>query len=334
MINPEDESLKGPEIGGPRVMRAGCVSAEGIAAERSPTTRYEIVNSDIIDWFNRNPSKNFHLSFVDPPFNQGKEYKYAEDNMPQAEYWRWIEQVLKEIFKHTHKGGAIYFMQREKNAEFVLSTLRKTGWTFQNLIIWKKKTSAVPVSTRYGKHFQVIAYAIKGEKPRVFNRLRISPPLPPEYKHGRESGIFVTDVWDDIRELTSGYFAGDEAIREKDGQRFHKQQSPVALLLRIILTSTKVGDVVFDPFAGTGTTMVVAKQLKRNSIGVDIDPGNAKLIHQRLKKSRKSDDVLKHFHYYRYTEDIASIGGLNGMADDIPSRPGARKDKSNLRDTN
>src|SRR3989338_3229794 len=99
-------------------------------------------------------------------------------------------------------GGAIYFMQREKNTEYVL----------QNLIIWKKKTSAVPCSNKFGKHYQIIAFATKGKNPRVFNRLRINPPLPPAYKYEREDGMYVTDVWDDIRELTSGYFAGDEEI--------------------------------------------------------------------------------------------------------------------------
>jgi DNA modification methylase len=86
-----------------------------------------------------------------------------------------------------------------------------------------------------------------------------SPPLPPNYK-STENGVYVTDIWDDIRELTSGYFAGDEAIRLENGERFHKQQSPIALLLRIILSSTQIGDTVFDPFAGTGTTLVTAYQ--------------------------------------------------------------------------
>ena len=109
------------------------------------------------------------------------------------------------MYTLTSNGGAIYFMQREKNTEYVLQCLRNTGWTFQNLIIWKKKTSAVPGTKRFGKHYQVIAFATKGKTPRVFNRLRIDPPLPVGYKHERENGMYVPDVWDDIRELTSGY---------------------------------------------------------------------------------------------------------------------------------
>jgi DNA modification methylase len=192
--------------------------------------------------------------------------------------------------------------------------LRETGWILQNLIIWKKKTSAVPVPSKFGKHYQIIAYATKGEKARVFNRLRISPPLPPNYKFKRENGVYVTDIWDDIRELTSGYFAGDEALRLENGERFHKQQSPVALLLRIILSSTQRGDTVFDPFAGTGTTLVTAYQLKRKSIGVEIDPKNVAMIKSRLEEIRDSDSIEKYYQEYIYTEELSKIWNIKSTS--------------------
>ena len=67
-------------------------------------------------------------------------------------------------------------MQREKNTEYVLRTLRETGWTFQNLIIWSKMTSAVPSKIRFNKKFQIIAFFTKGSKPMIFNNLRYEPP--------------------------------------------------------------------------------------------------------------------------------------------------------------
>ncbi len=119
--------------------------------------------------------------------------------------------------------------------------------------------------------------------------------------------MFVTDVWDDIRELTSGYFAGDEAIRSGNGERFHKQQAPLSLLLRIILSSSNIGDTVLDPFAGTGTTLVVANQLNRNSVGIEIDPENIECISNRLNNLRKSDDIKKYYKDYVYTERLNEI---------------------------
>src|SRR3990172_7185783 len=251
------------------------------------------------------------LTFLDPPFNQGKEYSEHDDNLPDEVYWKWMKEVCSTVYNLTSQGGAIYFMQREKNTEQVLNCLRKSGWNLQNLIIWKKKTSAVPCSNKFGKHYQIIAYAIKGRKPRVFNRLRINPPLPPNYKFEREDGVYITDVWDDIRELTSGYFAGDEAIRKENGERFHKQQSPIALLLRIILSSTKIGDTVLDPFAGTGTTLIVAEQLKRKSIGIDIDSENVNCIKNRLRHINKADSVSRFYKDYIYTENLKEIWDID-----------------------
>lgn len=255
------------------------------------------------------------LSFLDPPFNQDKVYNAWDDNLPPEEYWGWMRDICAKVYALTSDGGALYFMQREKNTEFVLQCLRDTGWSFQNLIIWKKKTSAVPGMKRFGKHYQVIAFATKGKTPRVFHRLRIDPPLPADYKHARKNGMFVTDVWDDIRELTSGYFAGDEALRDAEGNRLHKQQTPIQLLLRIILSSTNPGDVVLDPFAGSGTTLVVAEQLGRKSVGIELDSHNVTLIQNRLAEQRKSDDVSRFFKDYTCTPDLEAIWGkdwLNG----------------------
>jgi site-specific DNA-methyltransferase (adenine-specific) len=275
--------------------------------ERNMDVRYKILKEDCLKWFDNYSEENIHLTFVDPPFRQGKDYRFFDDNQPEERYWEWLKEVLSNVYKITVKGGAVYFMQREKNTENVLRLLRETGWTFQNLIIWKKKTSAVPSEIRYSKQYQIIVFATKSRKPRVFNKLRVDLPIPPDYKYERPNGIYITDVWDDIRELTSGYFAGDEAIRDNKGDRVHTQQSPVALLLRIILSSTFPGDTVLDPFAGTGTTLVVAHQLKRNSIGIEVDAEYVKIIEDRLNYLRPADDIMKFYDYYIHTPDLRNI---------------------------
>jgi DNA modification methylase len=249
------------------------------------------------------------LTFLDPPFNQNKDYACHDDDLPLEQYWEVMKSVCHSIYQLTNEGGAIYFMQREKNAGFVFQTLLETGWKFQNMIIWKKRTSAVPVKGCYGKSYQILVYATKGEKAKTFNRLRIDPPLPNHYKHQRNNGIFVTDIWDDIRELTSGYFAGDEAIRTAMGERFHKQQAPLALLLRIILTSSQVGDILLDPFAGTGTTAVVALQTQRNSINIEIDSNNVECIKNRLSSLREADLIAKYYKDYICTGNLSEIWG-------------------------
>ena len=256
----------------------------------------------------------FDLTFLDPPFNQGKDYRRHDDSMTNSDYWDWMREVCELALRRSSFGAAMYFMQREKNTEEVLRVLRESGWHFQNLIVWKKKTSAVPSTVRYGKAYQIIAYATNGPRARVFNRLRIDPPVPNGY-HPRENGIFVTDVWDDIRELTSGYFAGDEALRTEGGERAHKQQSPIALLLRVVLSSTKNGDCVFDPFAGTGTTLSVASQLGRIAVGVEKDPVNFEQINQRLSHFRDADSIARYRKGYVHTPELIDIWPTAPMFD-------------------
>ncbi len=142
-------------------------------------TNYKVILGSCLDILrSKKISGSVDLTFLDPPFNQNKEYAYHNDKLSLEEYWQMMKNVCRSTLDVTSNGGAIYFMQREKNMEDVLRCLRETGWTLQNLIIWKKKTSAVPVASKFGKHYQILAYATKGEKARVFNRLRISPPTP------------------------------------------------------------------------------------------------------------------------------------------------------------
>ncbi|MDE2218714.1 MAG: site-specific DNA-methyltransferase, partial [Patescibacteria group bacterium] len=97
------------------------------------------------------------------------------------------------------------------------------------------------------------------------------------------------------------------AIRRENGERLHKQQSPLALLIRIILSSSKIGDTILDPFAGTGTTLVAAEQLKRRSVGIEIDADNVKGIISRLKEIAPSDSIFRFYKDYIYTENLKDI---------------------------
>lgn len=281
----------------------------------------EIVESDCMEFLQKYNGDFFDLTFLDPPFNQSKEYRSYNDDIAPHKYWNWMRDICKLIFSNSTDGSSIYFMQREKNTDYVFDVLKSTGWTFQNLIIWKKMTSAVPSEIRFGKQHQIIVFATKGKRARIFNKIRIDPPLLETQKYRRPNGMYVTDVWDDIRELTSGYFSGDEPLRNENGERVHKQQSPIHLLTRILLSSTRVGDMVFDPFAGTGTTLVASKQLQRNSIGTEIDSINLEIIKKRIRNLRPMDDITKLYSYYRFTENLRDLWPNNENATFFSENP-------------
>ena len=141
------------------------------------TMTCEIYQQDCEDYLEKYEGNPFDLAFLDPPFNQNKEYASHNDNMISHEYWDWMTRICKLIYEKSSTGASIYFMQREKNVHYVLNALETSGWEFQNLIIWKKKTSAVPSAKRYGIHYQIISFSAKGKQPRIFNKLRINPPL-------------------------------------------------------------------------------------------------------------------------------------------------------------
>jgi len=248
------------------------------------------------------------LVFLDPPFNQGRTYDKHNDSMNEADYWNWMRDVTWMCYKKLKPGGSLYFMQREKNVHRVMIALISLGFKFNNLIIWKKMSSAVPLKRGYNKSYQIIAFGSKG-KVKTFNKLRIDLPLEAHQKIPRKRGVQLSDVWGDIRELTSGYYSGDEPLRDPKGDRIHKQQMPNELIMRIILSSTMPGDTVLDPFAGTGTTGVIAKQLGRKSILIEQSERHIGTIAKRIADEREVDDVSrpKIREYYRFTDRLDEI---------------------------
>jgi DNA modification methylase len=156
----------------------------------------KVINDDCLKFIRRTRKKSFspNLTFLDPPFNQGKEYRETVDDLPEEQYWKMMKQICKLVFNRTVDGGSIYFMQREKNTKLVMETLEEAGWNYQNLIIWKKKTSAVPQNYKYSLSYQIIAYAIKVNSAKTFNKLRINPPRLITEKYERPDGMYVTDV--------------------------------------------------------------------------------------------------------------------------------------------
>ena len=111
-------------------------------------TSYQIIQGDCVNLLKSCQIKEeVDLTFLDPPFNQKKEYASCDDNLPDEKYWQFMKDVCSGVYQITAEGGAVYFMQREKNTEFVLRCLRETGWTLQNLIIGKNLLQPFLAST-------------------------------------------------------------------------------------------------------------------------------------------------------------------------------------------
>ncbi|HPN32472.1 MAG TPA: hypothetical protein PKY81_16085 [bacterium] len=75
---------------------------------------YTIYNDDCLKWLKKYNKSDIALTFLDPPFNQDKEYRYFNDSLTDSEYWGFMKNILSQLYRITEIGGSIYFMQREK----------------------------------------------------------------------------------------------------------------------------------------------------------------------------------------------------------------------------
>ena len=104
--------------------------SELLNAQNLDTTSHKVLEGDCIKYLNEGAIGAIDLSFFDPPYLQGKEYRFFDDKQSDEKYWGWIEAIIEGIYKDTSDGGAIYFMHREKNAERVLQISKENRLEF------------------------------------------------------------------------------------------------------------------------------------------------------------------------------------------------------------
>ena len=241
------------------------------------------------------PSKSVDLIFADPPYNlQLKDTLYRPDQTTveavtqdwdkfntYKEYDNFTEQWLKESKRILKKGGALWVIGSYHNILRVGTSIQNHGFWILNDIIWHK-TNPMPNfrGTRFTNANETLLWCTTSREAKyTFN-----------YQNLKELN--------DGKQMRSDWFipicSGKERLRESNNQRSHPTQKPEALMYRIILSSTNKGDIILDPFLGSGTTAVVAKKLQRNFIGIEQDKEYISLAKKRLKQTKVlNDEVVK-----------------------------------------
>ncbi|HPP59967.1 MAG TPA: DNA methyltransferase [Candidatus Hydrogenedens sp.] len=221
------------------------------------------------------PDNCVDLVFADPPFNIGIKYDVHNDNMPYEEYYNWSMQWIGECYRLLKKSGSIYIAIGDEFAGEISIILKKTGFYFRNWIIWYY-TFGQNQRKKFNRAHTHILYFTKDKEKFTFNDKDIRIPSARQivYKDKRANpfGKIPDDVWQFSR--VCGTF------KERIGT--HPCQMPEDLLKLIIKTSSNIGDIVLDPFGGTGTTSAVAKKLKRNYITIEISKKYYEIILKRL----------------------------------------------------
>lgn len=188
------------------------------------------------------------------------------------EYDNFITKLLTEI-KRVMKPNATTWVIATYHSIFRIGKIMQDlGYWILNDVIWIK-TNPMPnwLGVRFTNATETLIWAVKDKnaKKYTFNK---------EYARKFGIGKIGANVW--VFPLCSG----KERLKDEKGKKLHSTQKPVELLKRIILTSTKEGDLILDPMAGTGTTGYVAKALKRNFVMIEINEKYVKGIVERFKK--------------------------------------------------
>lgn len=234
--------------------------------------------------------------FADPPFNLGKAYgKNSNDNIPDQEYIAWCKQWIAECVRILQPGGSFFLYNLPKWNVLLGAYLTELGMDFRHWIAIEI-SACLPIPGRlHPSHYSLLYYS-KG-KPKTFRKIR-TPILKCRHCGGEvkdygghrgalnPKGLNLKDVWTDIPPVRHWKF--------KSKNRKANALS-TKLLDRVIELSTVPGDLVFDPFGGSGTTFAVCEYKGRHWLGTEID--FAKEIIERFEdgdiQPHQNDDFIE-----------------------------------------
>lgn len=248
-----------------------------------------LYHGDCIEIMKRLPDNCVDLIFADPPFNLGKTYDPGvNDNLTMSKYINWTYEWLDQCIRILKPGGRIFVYNLPKWCTYIAAYLGER-LTFWDWIAVDMKFS-LPIQNRlYPAHYALISF-IKGVKARTYHNQRI--PLQTCRHCGGEIkdyggykgkmnplGVNVSDVWSDIY-----------PVRHKNSKNRKYNELSVKLLDRIISMSTDEGDIVLDPFGGSGTTYAVAQMRNRRWIGCEL--GDCNIIKNRIENPSRDQEQL------------------------------------------
>jgi site-specific DNA-methyltransferase (adenine-specific)/modification methylase len=234
--------------------------------------------------------KSIDLVFADPPYNlSGKGLKWNGnktggdwfmvnekwDHMTPKDYFSFTENWLSACYSVLKNNGSIYVCGTYHNIGEILVVLKKLNFSIKNIITWQKINAMPNMTKRVFTHSsEFIVWAVKG-KNWIFNYSSLKKINPEKQKDGSEKQM--RDIW------SLPLVQGKERIKDnKTGKAIHPTQKPEAILERIIIASSNKGDLVLDPFMGSGTTAYVAKKLERKFIGIEKEKKYINIIKKRI----------------------------------------------------
>ncbi len=241
------------------------------------------------------PSESVKLVVTSPPYNIGKPYGKYKDKVALNDWEDLINDVTKEVHRILTPDGSFFLNLSPVpfgNDKEILplpfigyQIMKNNGFYLRNMITWTFNNMQNCVNRLSGR-YENILWGVKDINNYVFNLDEIRIPYITKNDKRLEGGKGrnPTDVW---------YFDRVNNMTKKKLNLTHPTVYPLEMIMRILKMSSNPGDTILDPFVGSGTSLVAAKILGRNGIGIEIDKNFAKEIQMRLDNEGNQGEQLK-----------------------------------------
>jgi len=268
-----------------------------------------IVNEDCLAGLARLGDGSVDLAFADPPFNIGYEYDVYHDRHEADDYLAWCRRWIGELHRVLKADGTFWLaIGDEFAAELKLLAQRELGFTCRSWVVWYY-TFGVNCTKKFSRSHAHLFHFVKDPKRFTFNSAQIRVPSARQLVYGdgraNPSGRLPDDIWmipprpverngastyslrpqdlpDSFQPEEDTWYFPRVAGTFKQRAGWHGCQMPEQLLGRIIRACSNPGELVLDPFGGSGTTLAVAKKLDRRFLGFELSAEYAKQIEKRL----------------------------------------------------
>lgn len=229
------------------------------------------VCGDAIEELKKLPDKSIRLIVADPPYNLNKNYGNNQDKLEFDDYLAFSRQWLTEASRVLTDDGSIYVFMGMRYISYIYSILeQELGLFFNSWITWHY-TQGIGKTRGFSPRHDDILMFTKHPQKFVFHLDEIRVPQKFYRSVNNMRGANPGNVW----EFSHMHYCNKN-------RRKHPTQKPEGLFERMILASSDIGDIVLDPFVGSGTALRVSQQTKRKCIGIDINPEYIKMTKERL----------------------------------------------------
>lgn len=255
---------------------------------------HDVLTGDCLRILAEQPAASVDLAFADPPFNIGYEYDLYDDRRAREDYLEWTERWLAAVKRVLKPTGSFFVAIGDEYAAEHKVRLDALGFTMRNWIVWHY-TFGVNCKKKFNRSHAHIFYYVADPNRFTFNPepVRVPSARMTTYADRRANpvGKLPDDTWVLRPQESDAHFQTDAdtwyvprvcgTFKER-GE--HPCQMPEALLERIIQVASNPGDLVLDPFAGSGTTLAAAKKLGRRCLGIELSEEYADGVRRRLQR--------------------------------------------------